>query len=86
MLSSPMTSSQKIPIQMVMEAYNSKFYGWTSYAGTIGTGYFEGCTFGAGAGYNFSRPYAPTTYVNCTFGVHVISIGHRGLIAPYAHQ
>ena len=49
------------------EAYNSKFYGWTSYAGTIGTGYFEGCTFGAGAGYNFSRPYAPTTYVNCTF-------------------
>ena len=49
------------------EAYNSKFYGWTSYAGTIGTGYFEGCTFGAGAGYNFSRPYAPTTYVNCAF-------------------
>ena len=49
------------------EAYNSKFYGWTSYAGTIGTGYFEGCTFGAGAGYNFSRPYATTTYVNCAF-------------------
>ena len=49
------------------EAYNSKFYGWTSYAATIGTGYFEGCTFGAGAGYNFSRPYAPTTYVNCDF-------------------
>ena len=49
------------------EAYNSKFYGWTSYAATIGTGYFEGCTFGAGAGYNFSRPYAPTTYVNCAF-------------------
>ena len=49
------------------EAYNSKFYGWTSYAGTIGTGYFEGCTFGAGSGYNFSRPYAPTTYVNCDF-------------------
>ena len=49
------------------EAYNSKFYGWTSYAGTIGTGYFEGCTFGKGAGYNFSRPYAPTTYVNCDF-------------------
>ena len=49
------------------EAYNSTFKGWTSYAGTIGTGYFEGCTFGAGAGYNFSRPYAPTTYVNCDF-------------------
>ena len=50
-----------------LEAYNSKFYGWTSYAGTLGTAYFEGCTFGKGAGYNFSRPYAPTTYVNCTF-------------------
>ena len=50
-----------------LEAYNSKFYGWTSYAGTIGTAYFEGCTFGKGAGNNFSRPYAPTTYVNCTF-------------------
>ena len=56
-----------------LEAYNSKFYGWTSYAGTIGTAYFEGCTFGKGAGYNFSRPYAPTTYVNCTFEAgHVI--------------
>ena len=50
-----------------LEAYNSKFYGWTSYAATLGTVYFEGCTFGKGAGYNFSRPYAPTTYVNCTF-------------------
>ena len=50
-----------------LEAYNSEFYGWTSYAGTIGTAYFEGCTFGSGAGQNFSRPYAPTTYVNCTF-------------------
>ena len=50
-----------------LEAYNSKFYGWTSYAATLGTAYFEGCTFGSGAGYNFSRPYAPTTYVNCTF-------------------
>ena len=50
-----------------LEAYNSKFYGWTSYAATLGTAYFEGCTFGKGAGYNFSRPYAPTTYVNCTF-------------------
>ena len=50
-----------------LEAYNSKFYGWTSYAKTVGDVYFEGCTFGKGAGYNFSRPYAPTTYVNCTF-------------------
>lgn len=49
------------------EAYNSIFRGWTSYAKTIGTAYFEGCTFGAGSGYNFMRPYAPTVYKNCTF-------------------
>ena len=28
---------------------------------------FTGCTFGAGNGNNFSRPYAPTEYVNCNF-------------------
>ena len=50
-----------------LEAYNSIFRGWTSYAKTIGTAYFEGCTFGAGGGYNYMRPYAPTTYKNCTF-------------------
>ena len=50
-----------------LEAYNSTFKGWTSFGGSLGTVYFEGCTFGSGAGYNFSRPYAPTTYVNCTF-------------------
>ena len=50
-----------------LEAYNSIFRGWTSYAKTIGDVYFEGCTFGAGSGYNFMRPYAPTTYKNCTF-------------------
>ncbi|MBQ5722998.1 MAG: hypothetical protein IIV64_02265 [Muribaculaceae bacterium] len=46
---------------------NSTFNGWTSYAGTIGTAKFVGCSFGKGAGYNFSRPYAPTEYVNCNF-------------------
>lgn len=50
-----------------LEAYNSIFRGWTSYAKTIGDVYFEGCTFGAGSGYNFMRPYAPTVYKNCTF-------------------
>ena len=50
-----------------IEAYNSTFNGWTSYAGTIGTAKFVGCSFGEGAGYNFSRPYAPTEYVNCNF-------------------
>ncbi|MBO5732371.1 MAG: hypothetical protein J6R38_01960 [Alistipes sp.] len=50
-----------------LEATNSIFRGWTSYAKTIGNVKFDGCTFGAGNGYNFSRPYAPTEYVNCTF-------------------
>lgn len=50
-----------------LEATNSIFRGWTSYAATIGNVKFTGCTFGAGSGYNFSRPYAPTEYVNCNF-------------------
>ncbi len=50
-----------------LEAINSKFYGWTSYAATLGYAKFVDCTFGYGSGYNFSRPYAPTEYVNCTF-------------------
>ena len=50
-----------------LEATNSIFRGWTSYAGTIGNVKFTGCTFGAGNGYNFSRPYAPTEYVKCNF-------------------
>ena len=50
-----------------LEATNSIFRGWTSYAKTIGNVKFDGCTFGAGNGYNFSRPYAPTEYVNCNF-------------------
>ena len=50
-----------------LEATNSIFRGWTSYAATIGEVKFDTCTFGAGSGYNFSRPYAPTQYVNCTF-------------------
>ena len=48
-------------------ATNCTILGWTSFAGTIGWAKFTNCTFGAGAGYNFSRPYAPTTYVNCNF-------------------
>ena len=50
-----------------LEATNSIFRGWTSYAATIGNVKFDSCTFGAGNGYNFSRPYAPTEYVNCNF-------------------
>lgn len=48
-------------------AYNSTFNGWTSYAATIGTVRFEGCSFGEGAGYAFCRPYAPTVFVGCDF-------------------
>ncbi len=50
-----------------LEATNCTFKGWTSFAGTIGNVKFVGCTFGAGSGYNFSRPYAPTEYVGCNF-------------------
>ncbi len=50
-----------------LEAVNSTFNGWTSYADTLGNAKFIGCSFGYGAGYSFSRPYAPTEYVNCNF-------------------
>ncbi|MBR6757131.1 MAG: leucine-rich repeat domain-containing protein, partial [Bacteroidaceae bacterium] len=49
------------------EAYGSTFNGWTSYAATIGTAKFDGCSFGEGNGYSFCRPYAPTTFTNCDF-------------------
>ncbi len=48
-------------------AKNSTFKGWTSYAGTLGTAEFIDCYFGAGNGYAFLRPYAPTTFVGCEF-------------------
>ena len=50
-----------------LEAKNSTFKGWTSYAKTIGDVLFTNCKFGEGAGYAFCRPYAPTTFVNCDF-------------------
>jgi hypothetical protein len=50
-----------------LEAYNSTFNGWTSYAATIGAVKFNDCSFGEGQGYAFCRPYAPTEFVNCTF-------------------
>ena len=55
-----------------LKATDCTFNGWTSFAGTIGTAEFTNCSFGAGSGYNFSRPYAPTTYVGCDFAA-----GHR---------
>jgi len=49
------------------EAIGCTFNGWTSFAATLGEAKFTNCNFGAGAGNNFSCPYAPTTYVNCNF-------------------
>lgn len=48
-------------------ATNSTFNGWTSYAKTIGEVSFTDCSFGAGNGYAYCRPYAPTTFVGCDF-------------------
>ena len=50
-----------------LEATNSTFNGWTSYAATIGDVKFTGCNFGEGQGYAFCRPYAPTEFVGCEF-------------------
>ena len=50
-----------------LEAYNSTFNGWTSYAATIGTAKFVDCSFGEGASYAYCRPYAPTEFVGCDF-------------------
>ena len=50
-----------------LEAYNSTFNGWTSYAATIGAVKFNGCSFGEGQGYAYCRPYAATEFVNCDF-------------------
>ena len=50
-----------------LEATNSTFNGWTSYASTIGEVKFTNCSFGEGQGYAFCRPYAPTTFVGCNF-------------------
>ena len=50
-----------------LEAKNSTFNGWTSYAATIGAVKFDGCSFGEGQGYAYCRPYAATEFVNCDF-------------------
>ena len=50
-----------------LEAYNSTFNGWTSYAATLGAVKFVGCNFGKGQGYAFCQPYAATEFVNCAF-------------------
>jgi hypothetical protein len=50
-----------------LEAYNSTFNGWTSYAKTLGDAKFVDCSFGEGNGYAYCRPYAPTVFVGCDF-------------------
>lgn len=50
-----------------LEAYNSTFNGWTSYAATIGDVKFVECKFGEGQGYAFCRPYASTEFIECEF-------------------
>ena len=50
-----------------LEATNSTFKGWTSYAATLGTAKFTDCYFGEGSGYAYCRPYAKTTFVGCDF-------------------
>ena len=50
-----------------IEATNCTFNGWTSFAKTAGEAKFVNCTFGAGSGYKYCRPYSNTEFVNCTF-------------------
>lgn len=50
-----------------LEATDSTFNGWTSYAATLGGAKFTNCNFGEGSGYAFCRPYAPTEFVGCAF-------------------
>ncbi len=50
-----------------LEAKESTFKGWTSYAATLGNAKFTDCNFGEGRGYAYCRPYAPTEFVGCEF-------------------
>ncbi len=50
-----------------LDAYNSTFKGWTSYAATLGNAKFVECYFGRGNGYSYCRPYSPTEFINCQF-------------------
>ena len=61
-----------------LEAYNSTFNGWTSYAATIGDVKFVDCKFGEGQGYADCRPYAPTEFIGCEFaaGFELDAVAH----------
>ena len=60
-----------------LEATNSTFKGWTSYAATLGEAKFNNCYFGLGNGYKYCRPYAPTVFNGCTFEVGGYTIDCR---------
>ena len=50
-----------------IEATNCTFNGWTSFAKTAGEAKFVNCSFGAGNGYKYCRPYSNTEFIGCTF-------------------
>ena len=50
-----------------LQAKNSTFNGWTSYAATLGAAEFIKCNFGEGQGYAYCRPYSSTTFTGCVF-------------------
>ncbi|MBQ5924305.1 MAG: hypothetical protein IIW97_03060 [Alistipes sp.] len=54
-------------LYQTIEATNCTFNGWTSYAEDAGEAKFINCSFGAGSGYKYCRPYSNTEFVNCTF-------------------
>ena len=46
---------------------NCTINGWTSHSDVHKEVVYTDCSFGAGSGYKFCRPYGPTTYKNCEF-------------------
>ena len=46
---------------------NSTVNGWTSFSNVHKEVVFTDCTFGAGSGYKFCRPYNVCSFVNCEF-------------------
>ena len=54
-------------LNQTLTANDSKFYGWTSFAATLGNATFNNCYFGEGNDYAYCRPYAPTEFNNCEF-------------------
>ena len=45
----------------------STLNGWTSHSNMHTEVVYTNCSFGAGSGYKYCRPYGPTKFVNCAF-------------------